>query len=147
MHLLQASHQVGQAIRISMSSQSWVEPRESLVMKCSESLQCACECLNEYLPPSPCSIVQMYLASIELRRKISGAMKRSAPTRIVRLSGSTYLWRWFVSSFSSYGKSSGTFGGTACQQALSLLPWSQVCGAGLHWLQERRYRIKTTNTN
>ena len=70
------------------------------------------------------------------RSRISGAMKRSAPTRIVRLSGSTYLWLTTDSRMTS-----GTlcislylfvaypqWPRTACRPALSLSPLQDYTG-------------------
>ena len=62
----------------------------------------------------------MVFLPIELSSRISGAMKRSAPTRIVRLSGSTYLWLKLsiMETCRTHGWS------TAGQQVLSPLPES-----------------------
>ena len=67
------------------------------------------------------------------RSRISGAMKRSAPTRIVRLSGSTYLWLTTDSRMTSGTlciSLSHILNGrrTACRPALSLSPLQDYTG-------------------
>ena len=91
----------------------------------------------------------MYPSSIELRRKISGAMKRSAPTRIVRTVWQHVPVAFFCQQLQQLAMAKALVPKGALpvnKRCLSCLGHKSV-GAGLHWFQDKRYEIKTTNTN